>query len=57
MADDSFEVKLRDNYELLEDEYNEGLKRQNMLKDKVSLLQKLGLVVKLFFFGKSLQGR
>lgn len=37
MSDDPFEVKLRDNFELLEDEYHESLKRQKMLKDKVSL--------------------
>lgn len=35
MSDDPFEVKLRDNFELLLDEYNESLKRQKMLKDKV----------------------
>ncbi|KAJ8927257.1 hypothetical protein NQ314_020308 [Rhamnusium bicolor] len=37
MSDDPFEVKLRDNFELLEDEYNESLKRQKMLKDKVQI--------------------
>lgn len=36
MSDDDFEVKLRDNYELLEDEYKESLKRQKMLETKVS---------------------
>lgn len=36
MSDDPFEIKLRDNFELLEDEYHESLKRQKMLKDKVS---------------------
>lgn len=35
MSDDPFEVKLRDNFELLLDEYNESLKRQKMLKEKV----------------------
>lgn len=38
MSDDPFEVKLRDNFELLFDEYNESLKRQKMLKEKVILL-------------------
>lgn len=35
MSDDPFEVKLRDNFELLEDEYNESLRRQKKLSEKV----------------------
>ncbi|XP_056639867.1 protein hobbit [Diorhabda sublineata] len=43
MSDDPFEVKLRDNFELLEDEFNESLKRQKMLKDKIADLLKTHL--------------
>lgn len=43
MSDDPFEVKLRDNYELLVDEYHESLKRQKMLKEKVAELCKTHL--------------
>lgn len=43
MSDDAFEVKLRDNYELLEDEYQESLKREQMLDAKVAELSKTHL--------------
>lgn len=45
MSDDPFEVKLRDNFELLLDEYNENLKRHKMLRDKVSKVSKLFSVI------------
>lgn len=44
MSDDIFEVKLRDNYELLEDEYQESLKRLKMLDAKVAELSKTHLL-------------
>lgn len=40
IGDDPFEVKLRDNYELLEDEYYEGLKRNSVLETKINQLCK-----------------
>lgn len=45
MTDDPFEVKLRDNFELLEDEYKESLKRQKMLDAKVQELCKEHLLM------------
>lgn len=38
MSDDPFEVKLRDNYVLLVDEYHESIKRQQLFEQKIQQL-------------------
>ncbi|XP_063241781.1 protein hobbit isoform X2 [Bacillus rossius redtenbacheri] len=45
MSDDPLEVRLRDNYELLEDEYQENLKRQKMMDAKIAELRKAHLLL------------
>jgi len=45
VGDDPFEVKLRDNYELLEDEYFESLKRFQVLDNKINQLYKTNLLM------------
>ncbi|XP_075221262.1 bridge-like lipid transfer protein family member hobbit [Lycorma delicatula] len=63
MSDDPFEVRLRDNYELLVDEYKESLKRQKMLDAKVAdmcksrLLLPSGKVEELYANLNSMNGK
>lgn len=45
MADDPFEMKLRNNYMLLEDEYKEQLKRDQSLQEKLNELKKTNLML------------
>lgn len=45
MSDDPFEVKLRDNYVLLLDEYNESLKRKKTLDHKIDELRQQRLLL------------
>lgn len=45
VGDDPFEVKLRDNYELLEDEYFENQKRLQVLDAKINQLYKTNLLM------------
>lgn len=45
LGDDPFEVKLRNNYELLEDEFNESLKRKKMLDEKIENFRKTHLML------------
>ena len=53
LCDDPFEVKLRDNYQLREDEYRESVKRKRMLDAKIDELRQthplLTQVFKPFF--------
>lgn len=45
VADDPFEVKLNDNYELLQDEYNESLKRWTILTEKLEEKRRKNIII------------
>ncbi|XP_054707310.1 LOW QUALITY PROTEIN: protein hobbit-like [Uloborus diversus] len=45
IEDDPFEVKLRDNFELLEDEYHESLKRKQILDEKIEHFRRTNLLI------------
>ena len=45
IEDDPFEVKLRNNYELLEDEYHEAIKRQQALDVTISNMRKENIIL------------
>lgn len=45
VEDDPFETKLRTNYMLLEDEYNEQLKRDQTLQEKINELKRTNLML------------
>lgn len=45
IGDDPFEMKLRNNYMLLEDEYHEQLKRDQTLQDKLNELKRTNLML------------
>ncbi|KAF7489462.1 Uncharacterized protein SSS_04779 [Sarcoptes scabiei] len=45
LGDDSFEVRLSNNYELMEDEYNESLKRWNILMEKINEKKRNNIII------------
>lgn len=45
IQDDPFEVKLRQNYQLLEDEYFESCKRRQTLDQKIDKLRRTNILI------------